>query len=222
MTQAVVFDKDGTLLDFEATWNSATQTILTAVTRGDAERLQGVASDVGFDLATGTILAGSPLISESNAVIGALILPWSDPTLELTEVELNQIASRAAADNLVAMPGADATLTALHDRGIALAVATNDSQIAAELTLDRLGWRSLFAAAVGYDSGYGAKPDPGMVLGALSLVGIDPSEALMVGDSSHDIDAGSAAGCTTVLIGPAPVEADHSITALPQLLDLIS
>ncbi len=57
----------------------------------------------------------------------------------------------------------------------------------------------------GYNSGHGGKPEPGMVLAFAKLIGADPSEVVMVGDSLHDLDAGRGAGALTVAVlsGPA-------------------
>lgn len=50
------------------------------------------------------------------------------------------------------------------------------------------------------------KPAPGMLLDAAAVLGVDLRRSWMVGDTDADIDAGSAAGCRTVLIrNPASV-----------------
>ena len=64
----------------------------------------------------------------------------------------------------------------------------------------------LFDFVAGYDSGYGGKPEPGQLLGFCANTGLAPADCIMVGDSTHDLDAGRAAGMRTigVLTGPAP------------------
>ena len=81
--------------------------------------------------------------------------------------------------------------------------------------------------AYGYDSGYGAKPTPGQMNGFLAQFGMAPHEAIMIGDSTHDLEAGRAANMYTigVLTGVAPEHvlapyADlilQDISALPAL-----
>jgi len=58
----------------------------------------------------------------------------------------------------------------------------------------------------GYDSGFGAKPDPGPVLAFAQAVGVPPSEIAVVGDTVLDLAAARAAGAIAigVLTGPAP------------------
>lgn len=56
------------------------------------------------------------------------------------------------------------------------------------------------------------KPKPGMLLQAAEDLGLDPSQSWMVGDALRDIEAGSAAGCRTVLL-----QADWTDTSLADL-----
>ncbi len=58
---------------------------------------------------------------------------------------------------------------------------------------------------IGFDSGYGAKPEPGPLLAFADHCALDPARVAMVGDSTHDLIAGRAAGMTAmgVLTGPA-------------------
>ncbi|WP_342071804.1 HAD family hydrolase [Yoonia algicola] len=60
----------------------------------------------------------------------------------------------------------------------------------------------------GYDSGHGGKPAPGQLLAFCAETGLDADHCVMVGDSTHDLRAGRAAGMRTigVLTGPAPRE----------------
>ena len=63
-----------------------------------------------------------------------------------------------------------------------------------------------------------------MVLGVTRRLGVDPTKAVMVGDSGHDIDAGQAAGCPTVLVtngragGAAAERADYVIADMSELV----
>ena len=72
----------------------------------------------------------------------------------------------------------------LTDAGLVLGVATNDGEVPARAHLTRAGIADSFAFVSGYDSGYGAKPEPGMCLGFARATGLDPSECAMIGDST--------------------------------------
>jgi len=113
----------------------------------------------------------------------------------------------------------------LSAQGLRLGVATNDSEASARRHVEALGLLLHIEFIVGYDSGHGGKPEPGMVLAFASHLGLDPAEVAMVGDSIHDLHAARAAGAlaVAVLTGPATREelaphADHivdDIAALP-------
>jgi phosphoglycolate phosphatase len=86
----------------------------------------------------------------------------------------------------------------------------------------------LFAYKVGYDSGYGSKPGPDMVLGFCQQTGLKPEQVMVVGDNNHDLHMGQSAkaGCNVgVLTGTSfrhelEVDADlvlNSIADLPAL-----
>ena len=53
------------------------------------------------------------------------------------------------------------------------------------------------------------KPKPGLIFRAAQKYNIDLAQSYMIGDSSRDIDAGRAAGCTPML-----VDAEHSVSNL--------
>ena len=212
----VVFDKDGTLLDFHATWDRALGAALDGIDASGARA--EAAAILHYDLDSQRIGPASPFIAESNDVVVELLRGLVD----LGEFERRLV--QAAHDELVEMPGASSTLSQLAGRGLLLAVATNDAAWIAESQLDRLGWRERFGEIYGYDSGHGAKPGPGMVTAAVEGFGLAPAQVLMVGDSPHDLIAGREAGTVTVLIGTNPDAipfADHRIDSLSELLDLV-
>ena len=82
----------------------------------------------------------------------------------------------------------------------------------------------LFDFVAGCDSGYGGKPAPGQLLAFAAAVGVDPSQAVMVGDSLHDLHAGLAAGMkrAAVLTGIAEAAelAPHADVVLPDISHL--
>ena len=64
-----------------------------------------------------------------------------------------------------------------------------------------------------------AKPDPEIVLKSCEIMGVDPLEAVLVGDTLSDVRAGRAAGCTVIGI---KVDADITINDISELLKIIS
>jgi phosphoglycolate phosphatase len=110
-----------------------------------------------------------------------------------------------------------------------LGVATNDTEASAFRHVEALGHSRTFDFIAGYNSGHGAKPEPGMILAFSQAIALTLGEIAMVGDSLHDMHAGRAAGVTSIAVttGPAKREtlapaADFVIDSLSELPDLIS
>jgi pyrophosphatase PpaX len=122
-----------------------------------------------------------------------------------------------------------ATLTALHDRGHALAVVTSKAEPLARRGLAHVGLDRFFDVIVGLESCTRHKPDPEPVHIALDRLGVPPKDAAFVGDSPHDMAAGRAAEVTTIaaLWGPftraqlAPSEPDYYIERMSELIPIV-
>ena len=114
-----------------------------------------------------------------------------------------------------AYPGAVDTVRALHAAGYPLAVVTSKLEYGARRSLKWIGLDDCFTAVVGIDATTKHKPEPEPVWHALALLGdIPPADALFIGDSTHDMHAGNAAGVATAaaLWGPfsrAQLETAH-------------
>ncbi|WP_409366837.1 pyrophosphatase PpaX [Lysinibacillus sp. 38-6] len=98
-------------------------------------------------------------------------------------------------DELVTeFPDVVSTLEKLKSMGIKLAIVSTKRNSMIERGLNILGASDLFDVIVGTDDVQHVKPDPEPVLLALSRLGAAKEEAIMIGDNSHDIEAGHNAG----------------------------
>lgn len=210
LPSAILFDKDGTLIDFHRTWDRATGEALREVAPSESA-LRDAAATIGFDLRGDRIIPGSPMVAESNDVLIALLGPHLD-----TDRFVDSLF-RASMGSICPAVGADHLTASLFARGVPMAVVTNDWAEVVEHQLVALGWRDRFQAVLAADSGHGAKPDPGMVLAGLQALDVSGGDVLMVGDSSHDLRAGSSAGVSTVLVTNG-VEPDASVADLAGLV----
>ncbi|MBK1635873.1 HAD family hydrolase [Rhodovulum adriaticum] len=216
---AILFDKDGTLFDFHATWGGWAADFLTELTDGAPDAMARLGAAIGFDPATTRFDPHSPVIAGTPDEVAALMLPHlpqMTPRALLTR--MNAAAARAPLCPAVPLPPLMADLAA---RGLALGVATNDAEAPARAHLSAAGVLERFDFIAGCDSGFGAKPEPGQLLAFAGAVGCAPDQVAMIGDSRHDLHAGRAAGMTTigVLTGPARAQdlADLADAILPDI-----
>ena len=230
--RGILFDKDGTLLDFDATW-------LPAYRRG-AEAVAGLVGGVraesllaagGFDAASGrcaprSVLARRHEPGDRRSMGAALCARCGRRCAGEIEREFFEAAGRDA----VPVTDLDAFFAALAARGFVLGVATMDGEAAARAALDRLGAGRHLAFLCGGDSGWGTKPGPGMVHAFLAATGLRAGEVMVVGDTPHDMEMGRAAGVgrrVAVLTGAgsrAVLEplADHVVASIEALDGVLS
>lgn len=197
MLHGLLFDKDGTLFDFKSSWGRWASSFLAemAATEDHALRL---GKAIGFDPRTLTFRPDSPVIAATAADIAAALLPeLPDWTWQTLTDKIDQAAGAAPMSEAVPLLP---LLTALRDLGLRLGVATNDSEAPARQHLAAHGITDCFDFIAGYDSGYGAKPGPGMCLAFAEAMRLDPARVAMVGDSRHDLIVGRAAGMRTVAV----------------------
>jgi pyrophosphatase PpaX len=104
----------------------------------------------------------------------------------------------------VAYPGAVETVRTLHERGLKMALVTSKGDELATRSLAHIGLLEYIPIVVGADSVTEHKPKPAPVFKALELLGVSAAEACFIGDSTHDVHAGNAAGVRTIaaLWGP--------------------
>lgn len=197
MLHGLLFDKDGTLFDFKTSWGRWASSFLSEMATDAAHALR-LGEAIGFDPATLTFKADSPVIAATAAEIAAALIPelpgWTRSALT------DRIDMAAGAAPMTEAVPLRPLLTTLRDAGLRLGVATNDSEAPARRHLAAHGITDCFDFIAGYDSGHGAKPEPGMCLAFARSLGLDPAHVAMIGDSRHDLIAGRAAGMRTVAV----------------------
>ena len=199
----ILFDKDGTLFDFHHTWGQWAGQVIETLAEGDRDQRAALAAALGYDLAGQHYFPDSPLIAGTNRQ-AALSIVDALPHRDVDDIEQYLSVSSKDAPLAPVVP-LDGFLTGLKQRGLKLGVMTNDSEVSARAHLTAAGVIGCFDFIAGFDSGYGAKPDPDPLLAFARMLGLDPGRVVMVGDSLHDLVAGRAAGMQTiaVLTGPA-------------------
>ena len=197
----VLFDKDGTLIDFQRTWGPAIHAVIHALARGDADKVRAQAECLHFEVETRRFRSTSPIIGGATAQYGPA---WAaalgrDDFLAL-RAEIDELAAVECLTSLTPVGDPVAILRALRGRGLKLGLATNDAEASARRHLAQLQLTSWVDFVAGYDSGHGAKPEPGMILAFARQIGAAASQVALVGDTLHDLDSARAAGAISVAV----------------------
>lgn len=218
----VLFDKDGTLFDFEQSWTLWTLALLQELAAGDRVRQGQMAAELGFDMDRAAFLPDSPVIAGTpDEAADCLIplLPGMSKAALLTR--MNTLAAEANMHEVVPL---DDFLGGLRGMGLRVGVATNDAEAPAVAHLKQAGIYDILDFVAGCDSGYGAKPSAGPLLAFADMFDLDPGHVVMVGDSRHDLVAARLAGMrpVAVLTGLARESelADLAETVLDSVADL--
>ncbi|MDF5753535.1 HAD family hydrolase [Spongiactinospora sp. TRM90649] len=107
-------------------------------------------------------------------------------------------------------PGARDGLTALSERGAALAVATSKHYASADALLSAAGIRDLFRVVVGADQVTHPKPHPESGHAVLTACALPAERAVMVGDTTHDLLMAKACGMRSIAV-------TYGVHSLPEL-----
>lgn len=227
--RAILFDKDGTLVDFDHTWGPAAGAVMRRLAGADAAALDRLFGASHYLAEERRFLQTSPLIAGSSRQYGPL---WADILARDADAAFYHevdVLFREEGERFLTPIGRPAeTLARLHAFGLPLGIATNDAEPNARLQANRLGLAPYMSAVYGHDSGYGSKPAPGMVQAFSALTGLPAAAIALVGDTRHDLDTARAAGAMAILVrcGPAPVdafahEADLVVDTVEELAEII-
>ena len=225
--KGLLFDKDGTLFDFEKTWNSWTSRILCEVSEQSDVSIDKLAESIDFDLKTGKLLPQSIVIAGTHRQVTAALhskLPnWNFDDLEsyLLDIVIETPQYEVVPLRRLFMN--------LKSKGFLIGVMTNDAEKGAQAHLEAVGILDLLDFLAGSDTGYGCKPAPEPLLAFAETTNLKPDEIAMVGDSLHDLQAADAAGMMriAVLTGMATESqlenyADLVLPSIADLSDLLS
>ena len=181
----LLFDLDGTLIDS---------------TKDIADSVRHIQKKFGFLISEDAQVA--EFIGDGVGPLVARALPGID-TKKLSEAveDLKQYYREHCLAHTAPYPGVSETLMML--RGQAMAVVTNKPERISKRIIDGLKWADYFPVIIGGDTLPEKKPSPAPVQKAITrLKNIFPEangkSAIMIGDSSHDVLAGKAAGIKTI------------------------
>jgi phosphoglycolate phosphatase len=219
--KAILFDKDGTLIDVNRTWIPLYREMLQAEFGGSPEDAERRLIAAGYDPVADAF--------ESGSILGVW---WPHETAQRqAEIAMRIDFEYAPRARRFLMPLFDLALhlDALKDMGFMLGVGTNDAEGSARGQIEHLGIADRFEAVIGYDSVKVPKPSGQMIQAFAQQLSCDVREIAMVGDNTHDLEEarhGGAGLAIGVLSGNgtradlAPL-ADHVIDSASSLSGLL-
>jgi phosphoglycolate phosphatase len=226
--ELVVFDKDGTLIDFRAMWEPWLEQLATRL--GDAigtELRDELFRVMGTDPVSGTAMPLGEVAASMMERLQALTVEVVAAKGFSSEkaraiVEAAWFAPDPVAD---AVPLADLTslFETLHNSGRCVAVVTADDRGPTLQTLAALDVADLVDVVVCADDGHPGKPSPEMFLAACRAAACSPGAAAVVGDMPGDMAMGRAGGAhRTVGVLSGVGRRDHLAPLADVLLDSIA
>ncbi|WP_230987141.1 HAD family hydrolase [Allorhizobium terrae] len=190
----ILFDKDGTLLDYDASWEPVNRQLALLAAKGDAELADKLLLACGMDPDTGVVMADSLLAAgNSRQIAQGLVDAGSAFDVHDLTVELDRIFA-AAADFSVPVTDLAHLFSTLKQKGLKLGIASSDNERSIRAIVQRFGLTDHVDFIAGYDSGHGCKPEPGMVHGFCAATGLSAAQVAVVGDNNHDLHMGRNAG----------------------------
>lgn len=185
--KAVLFDCDGTVIDTNQLIMNAWQCVAKMLNPNMQLKKEDVARFFGQTLEDATTIIAKENNIENVDLVKASKVYWDYHTTHHNEI-------------VGTFPQIKDTLNSLKKLGIKLGIVTSGSNNNCEIELDECGILKYFDAIVGSDNTKLHKPDPFPALLCCKMLNVNPSEAIMVGDSRHDIACGNRAGCKTVFV----------------------
>jgi phosphoglycolate phosphatase len=219
----VIFDKDGTLIDFGSMWAGWAETLAASL---DASTGRPVAEPVftmlGYDATARVVrpgggLAATPMARLRERTVGVLVeagVPEGDAE--------RAVATAWHAPDPVALADPLCDLATLFGRlrtsGRRIAIATTDDREPTARTLQALGVLDAIDGLACADDGVPVKPAPDMVLGLCHTLRVSAGRTAVVGDAPADLLMAHAAGAR-LTIGVLTGVGDRA--ALEPLADVV-
>lgn len=210
---AIVFDKDGTLIDVNVTWWGVGRTWIDTIAGDDADCRDALARALGMGnthLVSGGILATGTMHEIETATRSVV----SSAVARRIDAANTAALAKAQAAPILAIGDVAGAMQGLHEAGLLLLVASSDDRSMIDRHLSQLEVRHLVAGVASGDGPYPPKPLPDGLYYLSEVSGIATSRMLMVGDSLTDLGAARRAGAAGIVAvvpeGAAPTISDQA------------
>ena len=197
--KAIIFDKDGTLIDFDSMWGG-----WALYLAGQLQLVSGLdvrdalCHAMGYDQHNRKVLAGGRLASRPMAQLREITRDVMQ-SLGLTRETAEQAVEDAWCipdPVMLAKPLTDmrALFSRLYKLGIKVGIATADDRAPTQAMIEAFDLGDYISAMVCGDDGLNSKPSPDMVLALCERMQVNPSHTMVIGDTASDMKMARAAG----------------------------
>jgi phosphoglycolate phosphatase len=228
--RAVLFDKDGTLIDVNATWIPIYRDMLMDICATDITGAEALMAKAGYDKAAEKFRAGSILAGGTTRQLVAVL--WPDLAGKAVDERVRLLDhgyTHLVRERLTPLMPLAPILAELRAMGLKLGVATNDSHVSAIAHMTQVGVIGEFDGIIAADTVPVPKPSGHMIRKFSEMTGLPPTAIAMVGDNHHDMEEarnGGAGLAVAVLSGNAAHEdiahlADHTLASVAELPALL-
>ncbi len=214
--KGVIFDLDNTLVNFVEAKLKACEEVVEYLEKGDAEELFLHFINGRHDIEDPENIKD---YLEKNG-------GYDEDVFE----RCSKIYRSAKVENIELYPGVKEVLDELRERGLKIGLVTDAGRSDGMDRLEKVGLLDSFDTIVTFGESGRKKPDPRPFLHCLEKMGLDPEEVVLVGDSlDRDVVPGKELGMLTVHAKygdknydeEREVEADHSISEVDELMDVL-
>ena len=202
--KAIIFDKDGTLIDFDAMWGGWVIYL--------AEQLHLVSGlnireplcfAMGYDDEHKKVLAHGKLAATPMHLLYRLTVEVMQ-SLGLNLEDAERVVEQAwcIPDPVISakqFTDTRALFSRLHNMGIKIGIATTDDRAPTQAMIEAFDIEEYLSTMVCADDGLKAKPAPDMVLTICQRMGIESSQVMVVGDTTADLKMARSAGAGLVV-----------------------
>lgn len=234
--EAIIFDKDGTLIDFDAFWVAVSREAIGRIAElygmpaaFSEEALSAFGVHNGVADMDGVLCKGT--YEQMGGIVYELLLKFGAAADRDRVTEELEEAYACSADAGVVKPTSPklaSVLSELSARGVMLAVVTTDNEEITERCLKALGVSEIFDRVYTDNGEFPVKPDPYCARDFLKFVGTTADKALMVGDTMTDMIFARNAGLRAVGIGNTEEKrarlmpyADFVISDMSELMTIV-
>ncbi|WEU39896.1 MAG: HAD family hydrolase [Candidatus Odinarchaeum yellowstonii] len=185
--KAVVFDLDGTLVDFKIDYVNA------------RNRVKNYLISVGVPV---EYLEDQPIfISLEKAVNYLQSVNRGENEIKNLKESVNRIVFEyefKAGEETYLKPKARETLNAIKKFNLKIGLFTINNRVVTERVLDKTGIREFFDAIITRDDTCEIKPREGHFLKVLNDLNVKPDESVVIGDTAYDFQAAKKLGALTI------------------------